>query len=85
MNNPLSNPDNMSNAEIFGEDYDGGLKPMANMTLGELMEALKETGMSPDSDVVVSMDDGAQDTCGVKEVAAGCDGVLLVLNVDEIG
>jgi DNA-directed RNA polymerase subunit RPC12/RpoP len=24
MSNPLSNPDSMSNAEIFAEDYDGG-------------------------------------------------------------
>jgi hypothetical protein len=56
---------------------------MANLTLGQLMKALEETGMSPDSDVKVSMDDGAEDTCGIGEVAAGCDGVLLILNVDR--
>lgn len=49
------------------------------MTLDELVAALLETGMDFDSEVRASMDDGASDTCGIAEVVAGCDGVLLVL------
>jgi hypothetical protein len=56
-----------------------------NMTLGELLDALAATGMSRDSEVRACIDPGAEDTAGIKEVAAGCDGVLITLSVDEIG
>lgn len=58
---------------------------MKNLTLGELIHALQESGMSPESDVRCCLDTEADDTCGVGEVSAGCDGILLTLNVDEIG
>jgi hypothetical protein len=58
---------------------------MANMTLGQLLDAIRDTGAGMDDEVRASMDEGAEDTAGIKEVVAGCDGVLLVLNVDEIG
>lgn len=58
---------------------------MKNLTLGELINALQQSGMTLDSDVRCCLDPGAEDTCGVGEVSAGCDGILLTLNVDEIG
>jgi hypothetical protein len=53
------------------------------MTLGELFNALRETGAALDEDVRASIDPGVEDTAGINEVVAGCDGVLLVLDVSE--
>lgn len=62
---------------------------MRNLTLGELtktlLNAMKERGISPDSDVRCCLDPGADDTAGVGEVSVGRDGILLTLNIDEIG
>lgn len=53
------------------------------MTLKELIHALRETGAADDEEVCVSIDPGAEDTAGISEVVAGCDGVLLVLDCNE--
>lgn len=55
------------------------------MTIRELIKAIEDTGLHPDSEVRASMDAGASDTCGIKEVAAGVGVILLNLDVDEIG
>jgi hypothetical protein len=67
------------------KELTGGGSEMKNLTLGELVKALQDSGMSPDSDVRCCLDPEANDTAGVGEVSAGCDGILLTLNVDEIG
>lgn len=51
-------------------------------TLEELIAALKSTGAAPDEPLRVSIDDGALDAATVREVVAGCDGVLIILNTE---
>jgi len=55
------------------------------MTIRELITALEDTGLHPDSEVRASMDEGASDTCGIKDVGAGMGVIYLNLDVDEIG
>lgn len=51
-------------------------------TLKELLDALENTGAAPDEPLRVAIDDGAEDTTTIREVVAGCDGVLIVLNIE---
>lgn len=50
------------------------------MNLGELVNALRDTGAAMTEEVRVCVDDNAGSNAEVKEVVAGCDGVLIVLH-----
>lgn len=52
-------------------------------TLKEFLAAVENTGASPDEPLRVAMDDDAEDTATIREIVAGCDGVLIILNTEK--